>query len=47
MVIVVLVAVACSGHQQDIQFDCFGKLSDSIGYLHKLRTQDSRLVDQL
>jgi len=46
-VILVLVIVACCGHQQDTQFTCFGKLDESIGYVHKLRTHDSRGVDQL
>lgn len=43
----VLVTVACAGHQQEIQLTCFGKLSDSMGYEHKLRTHDCRTVDQL
>lgn len=46
-VILVLVRVACCGHQQDTQFSCFGKLDESIGYVHKLRTHDSRGFDQL
>lgn len=46
-VILVLVRVACCGHQQDTQFSCFGKLDETIGYVHKLRTHDSRGFDQL
>lgn len=46
-VTLVLVTVACCGHQQDTQLSCFGKFDESMGYVHKLRTHDSRGVDQL
>lgn len=46
-VILVLVTVACCGHQQDTQLSCFGKLDESMGYLHKLRTHDSSGSEKL